>query len=215
MKKVIFALTVLFCTMCTFEAQAQGLFTKKEYQGRKPRTEYMQGAIKEEAGKVVFNHTIDAAAVAGYTPEKAKEAIARWASLRYTPNTQRGEWRDVDYFKNFEYPTVNINDNGQVECQGDEELVFNSKALVRDATRFQYLLTITIGKDKVDITATNIYYTYNLSETTERIAAEDWITDSQAFSKKGKLLHGVAKFRIKTIDTFDEIFKEISDSLSF
>ena len=168
MKKVIFALTVLFCTMCTFEAQAQGLFTKKEYQGRKPRTEYMQGAIKEEAGKVVFNHTIDAAAVAGYTPEKAKEAIARWASLRYTPNTQRGEWRDVDYFKNFEYPTVNINDNGQVECQGDE-----------------------------------------------RIAAEDWITDSQAFSNKGKLLHGVAKFRIKTIDTFDEIFKEISESLSF
>ena len=58
----------------------------------------------------------------------------------------------------------------------------------------------------------NISYTYNLTETPDKIVAEDWITDKEAISKKGTLYRNAAKFRIKTVDLKNELVKEITEA---
>ena len=45
--------------------------------------------------------------------------------------------------------------------------------------------------------------------------AEDWITDKEAYNKKGtKFLKSTGKFRIKTIDLKDLLFQKASDAIS-
>ena len=45
--------------------------------------------------------------------------------------------------------------------------------------------------------------------------AEDWITDSEAFNRKGtKFLKSTGKFRIKTIDLKDALFQKAADTVA-
>ena len=45
--------------------------------------------------------------------------------------------------------------------------------------------------------------------------AEDWITDKEAYNKKGtKFLKSTGKFRIKTIDLKDILFSKAKDALT-
>ncbi|MCH5177722.1 MAG: DUF4468 domain-containing protein [Prevotellaceae bacterium] len=212
MKKTAFILTMLLALVGISDMEAQGLFSKKEFKGRKERQEYMAGAVPEADGKVTFSHTYRVTA-SDYTQGAALMALRQWADLRYMPLTQQGEWSDAGYYKNFEYSKVTQPDDTTIVCQADEELVFTNKTLARDATKVHYTLTLHIGKDRIDAVLSNIVYVYNLVETPERILAEDWITDKEAFNKKGELLHNVAKFRIKTCDLADQLFHEIGEVL--
>lgn len=212
MKKLMTVLMVALLPIC-MEVQAQGLFSKKEFQGRKQRSEYMRGAVQEENGMVVFRQTWNQNAPS-YTVDRVFKTLRSWADLRYTPNTQQGQWNDADYFKNFDFAQVNTPDNHTIVCTADEELVFTNKTLARDATRVTYKLTINITPEHIEAIVSNIIYTYNLTEHAERILAEDWITDREAFNKKGNLIRGSAKFRIKTIDTVEELFKEIGEKIA-
>ena len=72
---------------------------------------------------------------------------------------------------------------------------------------------LTIEDGKVSAELRNISYTYSLTDTPQRIEAEDWITDKEAITKNNKLNRGSGKFRVKTIDLKDELFKEIQETL--
>ena len=212
MKKLLLMLTLASMPFCIHTSQAQGLFSKKEFKGKLDRSAYMQGAVPVENGQIIFHEEIK-------TDKPAAEVFNRlkqWASLRYMPEMQRGVWTDDDYFKNFEYAKVNSADglSGVIECSGDEELVFTNKTLARDATRITYLLSMTVGVDKILFSMHVHYFTYSLGEIPERIQAIDWISDAEAFNKKGELLHNTAKFRIKTIDLKNELVKEITEAVS-
>lgn len=209
MKRIIIALVAVFMLQDVLStADAQGLLTRKEYKGRKETSAYMQGAVPEENGKVVFRQKI-------VTDAKTKEQVFRnlqqWLSLRYMANTTQGEWTDPTFYKNQEFAQVKEADaaTGHFLCQGDEELVFASRALVYDATKFRYVLEVNVQADGVEAVVRNIDYTYMLTDAPQRIEAEDWITDKEAFSSKGKLLKVSAKFRIKTIDAIEALFSEI------
>lgn len=211
MKKTLLMLLMVIVPFCIQTSQAQGLFSKKEFKGKLDRSAYLQGAVPVEDGQVVFSDAFD-------TDKPAEEVFRRlqqWASFRYMPETQNGEWNDDNYFKNFEYARVSRCDaaTGVIECTGDEELVFTNKILARDASRIAYQLSIAVKGNNVLIQMIVHYFTYSLSETPERILATDWITDSEAFNKKGELLRNVAKFRIKTIDLKNELFKEIREAV--
>ncbi len=163
---------------------------------------------------MVFTTTI---AAPGKTAAQLYPLIAQWANLRYMPNTENGLWNDPDYYFNKDNAAVKTADKakGLFVCQGDEEQVFSNRILAKDYCIMNYTLTIQLGEGSVTATMSNISYVYTLSETPERIAAEDWITDSEAFNRKGtKMLKGSGKFRIKTVDLKNQLFKEIGEAVN-
>lgn len=93
-----------------------------------------------------------------------------------------------------------------------EWLVFKENFLMLDRAKFNYTLIAYCGENHLKVTMSRIYYRYE----EERVKgghlykAEEWITDENALNrKKTKLLPGSAKFRRKTIDRKDQIFKTI------
>ncbi len=211
-RKVILSIIVASLPFCV-NAQSEGLFGKKKLHTQKDMSEYMQGAVTEENGKVVFRQKI---AAPGKNKAEIYNKLATWASLRYLPKTEKGNWKDKDYFKNYEYSEVRKGDinNGIIECVGDEEIVFSKKTLSTDFSKINYLLTIIISDGSVEAKIENIAYTYNIAEDVERIVAEDWITDAESFTKKGKLYRVNGKFRTKTIDLKNQIFEEITNAIT-
>ncbi len=213
MRKLILALFVLSIPFAA-DAQRVGLLGRKKMKMEQDLTAYMQGAVPEVDGKVVFTTTI---AAPGKTAEQLFPIVAQWANLRYMPNTENGIWNDPDYYFNKDNASVKTADKakGLFVCQGDEEQVFSNRTLAKDYCIMNYTLTIQLGEGSVTATMSNISYVYTLSETPERIAAEDWITDSEAFNRKGtKMLKGSGKFRIKTVDLKNQLFKEIGEAVS-
>lgn len=208
MKKII-TLLALLLPLSTATVMAQGLFSKKEYDGgRQDRSVYMQGAVPEFNGKVVFNKHIEAT---GKSKGDLYKKMLQWASFRFNPETEYGKWPNADYFKNTEYARVlkAEAENGLLKIQGNEDMIFTNKALAKDMAVASYILTLTCTDGGIDVEMSNISYTYSLSDTPERIEAEDWITDKEAFNKKGQLSKGSGKFRVKTIDLKDRLFEEI------
>lgn len=210
-KNLIVAMTLMVAWLCASTANAQ-LLMKKNYEGRQDATYYLKGAVPEQGGKVVFTKVISA-------PGKSKRdiffAVGQWAELRYHANTARGEWYEPNAFHNLDYSNVQTADidEGIITCQGDEEIVFTNKVLNRDATRLQYVLRLQVSDGEVRAEMSQIVYTYTLVEEAERIPAEDWITDREAINKKGRLLKAAARFRVRTIDLKDELFKEIEEAV--
>lgn len=209
MKKFIFALMVLAAPMV---ASAQGLFAAKTITAQKAPAEYMKGAVPMQNGKVVFTKTVD---LKGRAADEAFTRIAQWANLRYTANTSRSKWDAPDYFNNLEYAAIRVADRqgGRISCQGAEDIVFKNKPLAKDFTNIYYILNIDIHDGKADVTMQTISYIYVGDHSNERLTAEEWITDEIAFNKKGELRRVFGKFRVKTIDLFEQICKEISESL--
>ena len=208
MKKII-TLLALVLPLSTATVMAQGLFSKKEYDGgRQDRSVYMQGAVPEFNGKVVFNKHIEAT---GKSKGDLYKKMLQWASFRFNPETEYGKWPNADYFKNTEYARVlkAEAENGLLKIQGNEDMIFTNKALAKDMAVASYILTLNCTDGGIDVEMSNISYTYSLSDTPERIEAEDWITDKEAFNKKGQLSKGSGKFRVKTIDLKDRLFEEI------
>ncbi len=210
MKKLMIAMMLAFMPVCIHTAQAQ-LFSKKNFKGKMEASAYMQGAVPEVNGKVEFNENFSAP---GKTKGQIIQKVLSWANLRFMPETERGVWNDDNYYKNNEFSKVVSADKntGVIVCQADENIVFTNKTLAKDYTRVNYTLTIRVKDNGGEVTMNNIIYTYNLTENLERIAAEDWITDKEAISKKGGLLKGAARFRIKTVDLKNELVKEIADA---
>ena len=204
------AMMLAFMPVCIHTAQAQ-LFSKKNFKGKMEASAYMQGAVPEVNGKVEFNENFSAP---GKTKDQIFQKVLSWANLRFMPETERGVWNDDNYYKNNEFSKVVSADKntGIIVCQADENIVFTNKTLAKDYTRVNYTLTIRVKDNGGEVTMNSIIYTYNLTENLERIAAEDWITDKEAISKKGGLLKGAARFRIKTVDLKNELVKEIADA---
>ena len=210
-KKLMSALLALMLPLCVMNAQ--GLFSSKEYSGgRQPRETYMQGAVPEVDGKVVFAKSFSAA---GMSKFDIYMKLSQWASFRFNPEIECGKWNDADYFKNTEYARIlkASSEEGEMKIQGNEEMVFTNKTLSKDTAIASYILMINIADGKADVEMRNISYTYSLTDTPQRIDAEDWITDAEAITKSNKLNKGSGKFRVKTIDLKDELFKEIEEAL--
>ena len=209
-KNLIVVITLMLAWLCAATTHAQ-LLMKKNYEGRQDASYYLTGAVPEQGGKVVFTKVIS---VPGKSKQDLFYAVGQWAELRYQANTARGEWYEPNAFRNLDYSRVQTADidDGIITCQGDEEIVFVNKVLNRDATRMQYVLRLNFTDGQVQVEMSQIVYTYTLVEEAERIAAEDWITDREAMNKKGRLLKASARFRVRTIDLKDELFKEIEEA---
>ena len=215
MKKIIIA---LFAVALPFvvQAQSEGLFGRKTPKGAKADLSAYaaKGAVPEENGKVVFKDVIMAS---GQTKSDIFTKVAQWASLRYEPNSAMGVYTDANFFKNLEYAKVKTADkqNGTIQCQGAEEMVFSSKPLAKNYTQAFYLLDLKVEDGKVEFNLHTISYTVDMGEGKfTRVNAEEWITDKESLNKKGQLMRIPRNYRVKTIDLVTELKKEISEAIN-
>ena len=210
MKKIVLFLILMVACGWAADCNAQGLFEKRATKTQADLSAYMEGAVPEVDGKVVFSEVISAP---GKDKVQLMDALASWANLRYMPNTALGLWNEPGYYKNLEYAAVTQADrnNGVLTCNGYEEQVFSNRVLAKDYTVMNYTLTLRISDAQVEVTMSGISYLYAFKEEPEKIAAEDWITDKECIKKKGGFYKASGKFRIKTIDVKNAIFDSIKN----
>ena len=168
-------------------------------------SKYLLGAVPVgEDGLVHFKTTLNAPAL---TQLELYNVMKDWAN---------------DYFKAKEADKGLFNprilfheeDKGTIVANGEEYLVFTSSFISLDRTRFYYHLIIQCKDGSCDLDMTNIRYLYNDGHENIKYTAEEWITDKYAVRKSGtKLVPISSKFRRKTIDAKDELFKSAQNAL--
>lgn len=96
-----------------------------------------------------------------------------------------------------------------------EWLVFKNSALALDRTQFNFQLHILCSDGQADVSMARMSYDYDLDRKPTHYTAEEWITDKYAVNKKHTKLYPIsAKFRRKTIDRKDFIFKKFDSLLN-
>lgn len=109
-------------------------------------------------------------------------------------------------------------EKGTVVARVDEYMTFTHVFLNLDRTRFRYQLIAEVKGQKVNLTITQISYYYNEDMDGKNgihYKAEEWISDKEAVNKKGTRLYPRSgKFRRKTVDRVEEIFKGFMDAFA-
>lgn len=154
---------------------------------------YLAGAVPEDGGKVVFTQKVN---VPSLSKDQIFDVMHIWAQQYFSEEGRRLVYSDKD--------------KGDIAAVGEEYLVFQSTALSLDRSLINYRVTIECENNAATIKLTGIRYEYNVSyqREPEKYVAEEWITDKYALNKKKDKLNRVnGKFRRKTIDFADEMFR--------
>ena len=163
---------------------------------------YLAGAVPEVNGKVVFNERF---ALPGMT---AAEVYQKTYSL-LTAQTH-----DEHQASGSRIVLVN-EDEHTIVGKYCEWLVFNNSLLSLDRTKFDYTLIAHCEDNAIALTLCRISYAYEENRSSGfKASAEELISDSVALNKKRtKLFKTNGKFRKKTIDRVNEIFKTLQTNL--
>lgn len=154
---------------------------------------YLAGAVAEDGGKVVFTKEIS---IPSLSKDQIYDIMYSWAQKYFSEDGRRLVYSDKE--------------KGDIAAVGEEYLVFQRTALSLDRTLMNYRVTIECENNAATIKLSGIRYEYNVSyqRDPEKYTAEEWITDKFALNKKkDKLNRGNGKFRRKTIDFADDMFK--------
>ena len=186
--------------MTTFAAQAQ-LFKKSSKDETVNSEAYVAGKVPVVNGKVTFETDIP---VEGLTAAQIEEKVNDWITKRYVKPT-------VISVKRFdsEKPNTTI-------IKGEEYIVFRNTFFVLSRARMYYFLTLTASDGNCNLHLSRITYWYDDEDDKGgiKMIAEDWITDDNAFNKKGKMKRFEGKFRRKTIDLKEQLINELTQALN-
>ena len=163
---------------------------------------YGVGAVPVVNGRVLFEKTIT---VNGATQEEIFEKAIRWAETRFVkPTVIASKYTETDSI------------NGHFVVNAEEYIIFRNTFLELDKTRINYWYEVSCQDNTVTVRMTRITYWYEEErDGGRRFTAEEWITDEECFNKKQtKFLRGSGKFRIKTIDLFDNLARELMSQFS-
>ena len=203
MKKLL--ITLLVCMPLAVLAQNDWELAdepKPEPEKVNPDQKYLEGAVPEVDGKVVFHTVINA-------PGKSADAIYE-ILLNYIDRMTKAK-------NEFENSRVVLSDpeKHEIAAYFQEWLVFKSAALSLDRTRLNFQLLVTCRDEAANVKMTRISYLYDTERKPTAYTAEDWITDKYCVNKKHtKLLPLSGKFRRKTIDRKDFIFNKFNTLLN-
>ncbi len=169
-----------------------------------PDQKYIQeGAIPEIDGKVVFADTV-------YANGKSKsELYTKMHTFLQDMTTEEGQFIGKS--------NVVIADSTKSLLVGrySEWLIFSDRSLALDRTQFNYQIFAKCEDGMVMITMNRISYDYEIDRGGNHYSAEEWITDKNGLNKsKTKLSRISGKFRRKTIDRKDYLFKTIKELLT-
>lgn len=198
MKKILLVLLLLLPIMTMAQKSKEDKHAAK----------YLKGAVPVENGIVTFKKTFR---VPGQTDAQLYDNMLFFVKDNLVVKGIEDAWTRM---------ISDGKEDGIIAARVEEWMVFSKKFLSLDQTRLRYQISITTGKEAVNITVTQISYLYgeeweeNKPSGTggEIYRAEEWITDEHALNKKGtKVLSGSGKFRRKTIDRMEEIFNNAMD----
>lgn len=168
-----------------------------------PDAKYLlPGAVPICDGKVCFETTIQA-------PGKTADQIYRILLKQLTKMT-----KESNQLKN---SLVAIQDSNRYQLGAvfHEWLVFKNSSLSLDQTQFHFRILANCTDGKAEIKISHIYYDYDVDRKPIRYSAEEWITDKFSVNKKRTKLYPISgKFRRKTIDRKDFIFKKLDTILN-
>lgn len=216
MKKIIIAFSLLISATCSFAqtgwetptnvSNGQGqekkaLFGNKTAKVIEPK--YQKGAVTEENGKVCWVKTFE---LPGLSASQVYDKTLA-AMQKFVKTDKQSEKSAV---------AVVNKDSKKIGVRLNEKLVFANKALSYDFTEFNYHLLIACSDGKCTVRMTNLSYFYEAGRPSEaRYSAEEMISDSVSFNKKGTKYTkgGTKKFREKTIDRKDKVFAWIETEL--
>ena len=106
-------------------------------------------------------------------------------------------------------------DKHEIGAVYHEWLVFKMGALALDRTQMNFQLLVNCADEKATVRMTRVTYDYDMDRKPLHYKAEEWINDKNSVNKKHTKLYPVsAKFRRKTIDRKDFIFKKFQSLLN-
>ena len=153
---------------------------------------YLEGAVPEEQGKVVFSRDFS---IPGMSKDEIMQRTEAWmdALMKQNKNNSRIVFTDAEA--------------GNIVGNADHYLIFSRSALALDRTRMLFLLTATAKPESLKLKISRIHYLYYEGKKEENYLAEEMITDEYALNKaRTKLSRGYAKWRRKTVDYVDSVF---------
>lgn len=180
---------------------------KKEKKSKKVREirpedlKYMSGSVPVEDGRVVFRLVVDSL-------DKPASEIYDIVLAYLTKMTLMSN--------QIEQSRIAIQDPDSHDICGiyEEWLTFQDAQLVRDRTRFYYNILAHCTDGCATIELCRIHYLYDEYRNPKSFTAEQYITDEYALTNdKMRLTYNEGKFRKKTIERKDYIFRKISELL--
>lgn len=194
MRKALLTIASLLVTLISFAKVADEQDPK-----------YGKGAVPvDENGMVCFSQSFDMPP--GMTDDQCYELLLNWAKGRFAlPYANAGRI---------------LNEDAQARrfiFHVDQMIHFKSTPLSADESKISYNYSVSVNDGKFTMKMTDIKYRYEEGREGggKIFPAEDWITDKEAYNRKGtKFLKSTGKFRIKTIDLKDILFQKASEAVS-
>jgi colicin import membrane protein len=202
MKRILIAILALMPLLAIAQDNTWERIEQEPVEPTNPDAKYLaKDAVPVVDGKVCWTTTISA-------PGKSAQQIftilhKQLDKMIKEPNQLEGSAIVVDDSVKYELGTV-----------FHEWLVFRSAALSLDRTKFNFVVEVKCFDEKAEVAINRISYDYEIGR--EKVHySEDWITDKNAVNKKRTKLYPISsKFRRKTIDRKDFIFKKFNDLLN-
>lgn len=203
MKQILIAMLMLMPLLATAQDNTWERIEQEPVQKENPDAKYLEpNAVPEVDGKVCFETTIKA-------PGKSADDIFRILHQQLEKMVQ-----EPNQIAN---SAVVVNDPQahKVGAVFHEWLVFKNVALSFDRTQLNFQLLVTCKNGEAYVKMWGITYDYDLERNPQHYTAEEWITDKYAVNKKHTKLYPISgKFRRKTIDRKDFIFKKFDSLLN-
>lgn len=180
-----------------------GKAVEKKAEKPNPDAKYLEGAVTEVDGKVVWTLEVG---VPGKTADQLYDTMLQcFTDLTKTENQIEGS--SVALVNKEEHIVV---------ATIREWMVFTDSFLALDRTKFFYTLIATCKDNHLTVTMSRLSYRYEEGRAPGGgyvYKAEEWINDENALNKKKtRLVPGSAKFRRKTVDRKDYLFSVIREA---
>lgn len=201
MKKIFIALMTLMPIVASAQDNTWERAPQTQSDGN-PDQKYLAGAVPLINGRVIFETTIEAQ---GKSAGQIYDIM-----LKELQNIAKEDGQ-------FEQSRVTLEDkdNFRLVANYQEWLVFKSTALVLDRTRLMYHIMVECSDGNATVKMMRISYLYDEERDPQTFVAEEWITDKYGLTKKQNKLSRVSgKFRKKTIDRKDYLFKRFTSALN-
>lgn len=188
MKKIFFALLL---ALATVSIQAQ--ITSPVVEAR-PETDqkYMVGAVPVIDGHATITRQLDVQP--GTDAAQVMQIVDQWLQRCMHDDRVRYHQR------------LDAAQPATIQHSITMELTFSKSFISHDFADLSFVLQLDASvPGHVTMQMTRIFFRYNEADKPTKYAAEELISDEVAFNKKGKLIFGYKKFRLKTIDLMDEL----------
>jgi len=196
MKRSLISLVAFFALM--FSASAQITAPAVE-QRAETDIRYLAGAVPEHDGFCYLTRTVSVPAQMSQT--EVMQRLQTWLDRCM---------KDERVLYHQELPSTADN---QLMHSVMMQITFSKSFISHDFAEMTYVINLTANAGEVVMNIERITYKYREGDNVNKYPAEQIISDGYALNKKGKLVLGYKRFRIKTIDFVDELEASLQKAL--